>query len=356
MIPIKTCTKRPATEYSPNPRFGTVYSPHMLKMSLQADQTDGFEAEIVPYDPEPFRPSLVSLHYGQSVFEGMKTFRQKDGSVATFRADLHAKRFMESCQKMSLPVMGEEVFLQCLKAFQDFEEPNVPNEEDHALYIRPFMFGSDEVIKVGRSASYLFYILGAIAGPYFHGGIRPARVLVTRHFVRAFPGGLGEIKTAANYAASLGPQTYGEQFKCDQVLYLDAYNHDFVDELGGMNFFMVKNGELVTPALNGCILNGVTRRSIIHLAPSLGLKAREEKISFTEVLSGIKDGSVTEVFACGTAAVVHPIGEFVVQDKPGDEIREVQLPKDNPIATQVLATIKDAQRGKIDVPSNWLFK
>jgi branched-chain amino acid aminotransferase len=199
--------------------------------------------------------------------------------------------------------------------------------------------------------------MSAIAGSYFSGGTpRGARVLVNREFTRAYPGGLGEVKTAGNYAASLMAQTYAEKFKCDQVLYLNGVDHESIDELGGMNFFMVRNGELVTPSLSGTILNGVTRQSILALAPTLGFKAKEEKISFSEMLSDIKKGKVTETFACGTAATVHSISELVVQDKTDSPTEVFTLPKETPVSAKLLQTIQAAQRGSYPVPSDWLFR
>jgi branched-chain amino acid aminotransferase len=357
MLKITKCEKLPRVEYKSHPRFGTIFSPHMLRMHIDNENVEDLTAEIVPFGSESFKPSLIALHYGQSIFEGMKVFRQKDGGVAAFRADLHASRFMFSAEKLAMPLFSEEIFLKCLKEFMEFESESVPSEEDHALYIRPLMFGRDEVVKVGRSKSYSFYILGSIAGSYFQGAAaKGARILVNKQFVRAFPGGLGEAKTAGNYAASLGPQAYAATLKCDQVLYLDAIKHEFIDELGGMNFFMVKDGELVTPPLRGTILHGVTRRSILEIAPTIGLKAKETSISFSEMLRDMAEGRVTEAFACGTAAVVHSIGEVVAQDTVGGSYTEHKFSANTPIATKVFETLKGIQRGQIRAPGDWLFK
>jgi len=357
MLEIKKCEKRPKATYPLHPKFGTIFGPHVLRINFNTDNTDQFNAEIIPYDTEVFAPGSSVLHYGQSIFEGLKVYRQKDGSVAAFRADLHAARFMKSARRLAMPEIGEDVFLKCLKEYMHFEEESVPSEEEHSLYIRPLLIARDEIIKIGRSKTYSFFILSAIAGSYFHGrASKSAKVLVNREFVRAFPGGLGEVKTAGNYAASLMAQTYAEKYNCDQVLYLDAMKHDIVDELGGMNFFMVRQGELVTPALHGTILNGVTRRSILELAPTLGYKVRETNISFTEMLSEIESGKVTETFACGTAAVIHSIGELVVQEKTNGPTRTYTLPTETPISSRMLETLSAAQRGRHPVPTGWLFK
>ena len=357
MLKFKYSHKHPKVEYTPNPKFGTVFTPHMLHMKISADNSSEMTAEIVPYASEMFSPGTLVFHYGQSIFEGMKAFRQAKGGVAVFRPDLHAKRFAKSAERMAMPPMSEKIFLDCIREYVAFEQDNVPNEPDHSLYLRPLMIARDQMVKVSRSKTYTFYILGLIAGSYFRGGeVKGAKVLVNRHFVRAFPGGLGEAKTAANYAASLWPQNHAEKFGCDQVLYLDAIKHDLVDELGGMNFFMVRGGSLVTPVLNGAILNGVTRRSILDIASQLKLEAREEKISFTELKEGIQSGAITETFACGTAAVVSPIGELLYQEGLQSEPQSIKLPNDFPVAKQVGDLLKSIQRGVTPAPGDWLMR
>jgi branched-chain amino acid aminotransferase len=356
MTKFKYSHRRPKVEYSPNPKFGTIFTPHMLHMKISGDKVTDVEAEIVPFASEMFSPATLVFHYGQSVFEGLKAFRQKDGGVAIFRADLHAKRFAKSCERMAMPAFPEELFLDCVREFVAFEKDSVPSEAEHSLYLRPLMIARDAMVKVGRGKTYSFYVLGAIAGSYFQGAVKGAKVLVNRQFVRAFPGGLGEAKTAANYAASLWPQTHAEKYGCDQVLYLDAIHHENIDELGGMNFFMVKNGALITPVLNGAILNGVTRRSILEIAAQLKLQASEEVISFTNLKRDIEAGAVTEVFACGTAAVVSPLGELLYQETLQATPQSLKLPSDFPIATKVGDLLKSIQRGSSPAPGNWLLK
>jgi branched-chain amino acid aminotransferase len=319
-------------------------------------QQNLYKSEMI-FKSEQFSPATAVFHYAQTIFEGLKVYRLKDGSVAAFRADLHAERFMKSARRLAMPVIGEKVFLECLRAYIDMESESVPSEPDHSLYIRPLLISRDEIIKIGTSKTYTFYIMSAIAGSYFPGGVtKGARVLVNRDFVRAFKGGLGDVKTGGNYAASLSPQAYASGYECDQVLYLDAETHDHIDELGGMNFFMIRNGELVTPSLTGTILPGVTRRSIIELAPTLGHKVSERPISFTEMLKDVSAGKVTEAFACGTAAVVHPISEFVVQEKTGGPATTVKLPPGHDVSLKLRETLSSVQRGGIKAPGDWLFK
>lgn len=355
-VSITKCEKLPKVAYSPNPKFGTIFSPHMLRMNYTAETKD-FEAEIVPFQSEMMAPSTLVLHYAQSIFEGLKAYRQKDGSVAIFRPDLHATRFYKSAQKLAMAPLPEDIFMKCLMEFVNFEQESVPSEPEHSLYLRPLLFARDEIVKLGPSKKYTFYIMSTIAGKYFSAsGITPAKVLVNKKYVRAFPGGTGEAKTAGNYAASLMPQAHAISLGCDQVLYVDAVKHDFVDELGGMNFYAVKGNQLMTPTLTGAILNGVTRRSILELAPSLGLTATETPVSFNQLVSDIKSGVVKECFACGTAATVHPIGEFLVEEDIGSTPVQVKLSPDFPVALKVLDAVQKVQRGYIQAPGDWLFK
>lgn len=356
VVNFNKCAKQPRVPYEPNPKFGTVFGSHLLRLNFTSE-TKSFDAEIVPFGPEMMSPATAALHYGQSIFEGLKAYRQKDGSVAVFRADLHAARFNKSAQIMALPPVPEDVFMKCLMEYMKLEQDSVPSEPDHSLYLRPLQFGRDAIIKLGPSKTTTFYIMSAIAGRYFSAtGVTPAKVLVNKTFTRAFPGGTGEAKTAGNYAASLFPQSVAMKFGCDQVLYLDAAKHETVDELGGMNFFIVRGNELVTPYLSGAILHGVTRRSVLELAETLGFKAKEEPISFTQLLSDLKSGKVTECFACGTAATVHPIGSFFVQTNVNSQPEVFELPQKFPVALKMLETLSAVQRGQIAAPGKWLFK
>jgi branched-chain amino acid aminotransferase len=356
MLKITKCNPLPGVKYTPNPRFGTVFAPHVLRMELKLGGQKEYLAEIIPYGPEPMFPGTSVLHYGQSIFEGMKAFRQKDGSIGIFRPDLHATRFRLSAQRMSMAQLPEEIFLQCLKEFVKFESESVPSEPEHSLYLRPLLIARDNVIKVGTAQTYTFYIMATIAGNYFGtGGVKLARVMVNRQFVRAYPGGLGEAKTASNYAASIWPQQLAAMRECDQVLYLDAVKHDMVDELGGMNFFFIRGKQLVTPALNGCILNGVTRRSVLEIAPQLGLEPIEETVSFTQLMKDIQAGTVTESFACGTAAVISPIGEFLFGEAVNDEPKPIKLNGPPTKSLLLLERLRAAQTG-VNSPAGWVVK
>jgi branched-chain amino acid aminotransferase len=357
MNKITSLKKLPPVKYDLNPPFGTVFAPHVLRMHLNSDEKNDYSAEIAPLAADPFSPATAAFHYGQSIFEGMKAYRLKDGSVGIFRADLHATRFRNSARRMVMADMPEEIFINCLKEYVAFVADNVPSEPGHSLYLRPIMFASEPKLKVGASKTYDFYVLSTIAGSYFSGGlVKSARVLVNREFVRAYPGGLGEIKTAANYAASIWPQRLASQKECDQVLFLDAVHHEYIDEMGGMNFFAIRGQELLTPSLNGSILHGVTRRSIIELAPSLGFKVREMQLSFTELRKQIESGEVTEAFACGTAAVVSPIGELLFQETVASPTESIVLKGKPSSSLQILEKLSNIQRGLEPAPGPWILK
>jgi branched-chain amino acid aminotransferase len=354
--------KPTSLNYPPHPKFGTVFVPTVFKMTLERGQTSGFKGSLDPMGGLDLQPGTSALHYGQSIFEGLKAFRQKTGdgpSIAIFRPELNANRFVESARRMMMAEVPEHVFLDAITTFVSHNAAVVPHAEDHSLYLRPLLFGADDVIKVGAAQKYVFLVMGTIAGSYFntgskgvtqdHGG---AKVMISREYVRAFPGGTGEAKTAGNYAASIRPQAEAATHGCDQVLYLDAQEKEYVDELGGMNFFFVRGQDLVTPALNGCILKGVTRSSILELAPRLDLRPKEEKVSVTDLIRGIEDGSIQECFACGTAAVVSPISALYFQDKKGGGYRWVHV-SNTTITQRLYKLLSDVQRG-LGSPAGWL--
>ena len=345
-------------DYPEHPKFGAYYSPLLFKMKVKKGQVDDFRAEIVDFKSQSFHPGLCALHYGQSVFEGMKAYRQKDGGAGIFRLDLHAERFLKSAKKMVMAEVPQEIFKQALTEYVRELKDLVPSEEGHSLYLRPLLFNADEVIKVGPGQEYWFYIMSTAAGSYFTSGgeSKKAKVYVNPKFIRAFPGGNGEAKTAGNYAASLGPQSVASSYGCDQVLFLNALDHESIDEMGGMNVFFIEGDQLITPELNGCILNGVTRRSIISLASEVGLKPLERKIGFSEVSEKIKSGAISEAFACGTAAVIAPIGEFLFQKHDSQAPEEIALKQDSVKTMELLTLLNGVHRGQFDKYNDWIFK
>ncbi|MFZ9332304.1 MAG: branched-chain amino acid aminotransferase [Chitinophagaceae bacterium] len=302
-------SKWSSTDFNNLP-FGRVFTDHMLI----AEYKNGAwgDAEIVPYGPLHFDPSLATLHYGQSIFEGIKAFRMKDGGAAIFRPYENLKRFNKSAHRMAMPDVPEFHFIEGMKQLLALEDKWIPNAEDYSMYIRPFMFGTDEVIGVGPSSTYYFIIILSPVGPYFS---KPLNIYVEEQYVRAAPGGVGYAKTAGNYAASLYPAKLAKDKGFDQILWMDAQEHRYVQECGAMNVFFVLDGKLVTPSLDaGTILDGITRKSIIEVARSLGKTVEERDILIDELVEGYKNGTLTEAFGAGTAVTVSKIEVLQYKD------------------------------------------
>jgi branched-chain amino acid aminotransferase len=292
-----------------DPGFGQVFTDHMVTARYSAD-SGWHSARLGPYEPLTLDPATSALHYGQSIFEGLKAYHQPDGGVALFRPDQNAARFQRSARRMAMAEVPTQLFLDAVHALVDADRDWVPTQPGESLYLRPLEFATDPFLGVRPSHEYLFLLFASPAGTYFPGGVRPVSVWLSTDYVRAAPGGTGEAKCAGNYAASLVAQAQAAEQGCDQVVWLDAIQHQYVEEMGGMNlYFVYSDGRLLTPALTGTLLPGVTRDSILTLAGDMGLDAVEGRISTDEWETGVADGSITEVFACGTAAVVTPVGE-----------------------------------------------
>jgi len=256
-------------------------------------------------------PSSAVLHYAQEIFEGLKAYRRADDSIWLFRPEMNARRFNFSADRLDLPQLPEEDFLTAVRAVVAADAAWVPKAEEQSLYIRPFMFGAESFLGVRSADTVTFAVIAGPAGAYFNTGLNPVDIWITTTYSRAGGGGTGAAKCGGNYASGLAADKEARAHGCGQVLFTDAASHEFVEELGGMNiFFVTRGGDLLTPATSGEILAGVTRDSVIQLAPRFGLTPRERPISVTEVLSGIASGSIAEAFACGTAAVLTPIRAF----------------------------------------------
>ncbi|SDS33940.1 branched-chain amino acid aminotransferase [Paraoerskovia marina] len=292
------------------PRFGTVFTDHMARVTWNA--TDGwFDRRVEPYGPLQMDPATAVLHYAQEIFEGMKAYRHADGSVWTFRPEANAQRFARSAQRLALPSLSIDDFIAAVAALVRVDAAWVPSGEESSLYLRPFMYASEPFLGVRPSLEAEFLVIASPVGPYFASGVQPVSIWIERDLSRAGAGGTGAAKCGGNYASSLLPQTIAQENGCDQVCFLDAATGTALEELGGMNVFVVKtDGSVETPELTGSILEGVTRSSIIQLLQDAGHEVRERRIPLDELLEGIGDGSVAEIFACGTAAVVTPIGRL----------------------------------------------
>ena len=274
------------------------------------------DAAIVPYAPIPLSPSAKVLHYGLEVFEGHKAYRWENGDVALFRPDCNAERLNASATRMRLPTVPVELQRQATLRLVDLLRDWVPSVPGSSLYIRPMIIGTEPALGVVPAGSHMYLLLAALAGPYFPKGFAAISVVVETVQPRAVPGGIGEAKTGANYAAGMDAKARAKNAGFDEVLFLDAIEHRYLEELSGMNVFVVENGKrLLTPPLDGTILRGITRRSIIELASDLNLEAEERPIAIDDLTRGIEDGTITEMMAVGTAAVVTPIGYLTLNGR-----------------------------------------
>ncbi|WP_338538432.1 branched-chain amino acid aminotransferase [Janibacter terrae] len=295
-----------------NPGFGSTFTDHMVTATWT--KGEGWHTgEVRPFGPLQVSPAAAVLHYAQEVFEGMKAYRHADGSVWTFRPDRNAARMARSCERLALPVLPQEDFIGAITALVEIDEAWVPAADsgEMSLYLRPFMFASEAFLGVRPANEVTFSVIASPAGAYFAGGLKPVNLWLSRDYARAGAGGTGAAKCGGNYASSLAGQLEGQAQGCDQVVFLDSSTQTYIEELGGMNlFFVTRDGRLRTPALTGSILEGVTRDSILAIAPDLGLTPEEARIGIDEWTEGVASGEITEVFACGTAAVITPVGEL----------------------------------------------
>ncbi|NVI85100.1 branched-chain amino acid aminotransferase [Janthinobacterium sp. BJB401] len=293
-----------------NPAFGRIFTDHMVVIPYRDGKWQ--QGELKVYGPLMLDPSASSLHYGQAIFEGYKAFAQPDGSIKTFRPEQNAERFNRSAARLAMPAIPVELFLEAGDALISQDRNWVPKNTGESLYMRPLMIATDPYLGVRPSEEYLFVLFASPAGAYFPKGVKPVTVWISEDFVRAAPGGTGEAKCAGNYAASLMAQSQAQEKGCDQVVWLDAVHREFIEEMGGMNlFFVYKDGEkitVVTPELTGTLLPGITRRSLLEMAKDLGYATEERKLSVQQWRDDIASGRMTEVFACGTAAVITPVG------------------------------------------------
>ncbi|MGI8881239.1 MAG: branched-chain amino acid aminotransferase [Jatrophihabitans sp.] len=293
-----------------DPGFGKYFTDHMVR----ADYADGKwgDAQLLPYQPLTMDPATNSLHYGQLIFEGLKAYRHADGSIVAFRPDANAARFARSATRMEMPPLPDGMFLDSIDALVDMDQDWVPTGGDASLYLRPFMISTEVGLGVRPANAYAYLLIASPAGSYFRGGVKPLTVWLSTEYTRAALGGTGEAKCAGNYAGTLLAQAQATAKGCDQVVWLDAVEHRWVEEMGTNNVCFVfgtgSSARVVTPALSGTLLPGITRDSLLNLAADLGYAVEEGKVSVDEWREGCASGQITEVFGCGTAAVVTPVG------------------------------------------------
>ncbi|MEU9098736.1 branched-chain amino acid aminotransferase [Streptomyces sp. NPDC048361] len=295
-----------------SPGFGRHFTDNMVTVRW----TEGrgwHDAQLVPYAPLSMDPANMTLHYAQTIFEGLKAYRQPDGTVATFRPEANAERFQNSARRIAMPALPTDLFIAACDALIQQDKAWVPSSGEASLYLRPFMIATEVGLGVKPANEYLFIVIASPAGAYFPGGVKPVSVWLSEEYVRAVKGGTGAAKTGGNYAASLVAQAEAAQHGCDQVVWLDAVEHRWIEEMGGMNLYFVYGQEdgthkIVTPELTGSLLPGITRDSLLKIARDLGYEAVEGRISTEDWKRDNENGTLTEVFACGTAAVITPVG------------------------------------------------
>jgi branched-chain amino acid aminotransferase len=339
-----------------NPGFGNFFTDHtaVVDFSVDASGVGGWhDARLEPYGPIALDPAAAVLHYGQEIFEGMKAYRHADGSVWTFRADANAARLNRSAARLALPQLPEELFLESLRQLVSADSDWIPSGDGESLYLRPFMIATEAFLGVRPAREVSYRVIASPAGNYFGGEVKPVDIWVSRNYARAGRGGTGAAKAGGNYASSLAAQLEAEAHGCKQVLFLDQFNDNAVEELGGMNvFFVFRDGSLVTPALSGTILEGVTRSSIMTLLTEAGHTVTETRIALADLTAGLQDGTVTEVFACGTAAVVTPIGRLASQDFD----LTVGGGETGAVTASVRRRLTDIQWGRAEDTHGWLHR
>jgi branched-chain amino acid aminotransferase len=326
--------------------FGRIFSDHLMV----ADFKDGkwSEMKIIPYQKFDFLPGMITLHYGQSIFEGIKAFRNQANEIMLFRPDQNAKRFNISAKRMCMPEIPEEMFLKGLNSLISLDSGWVPRFDQGSLYVRPFMFGTDEFIGVHASKEYRFCVLTCPSGPYF---TKPISTKIETHYSRASVGGIGFAKAAANYAGALYPTQIALNEGFDQVIWTDSKEHSYIEEAGTMNVFFRIGSKLVTPPLGDTILDGVTRKSVLQIAQDLGIVTEERRISIQELDEAYQNGNLKEAFGSGTAATICPISEIGL-----NEVRWSlsQNPESNEFSNRIRETINQIRLGTAPDPHGWM--
>ena len=327
--------------------FGKYFADHLFLMDYSPEH-GWYDPRIEPYHKLGLEPANLTLHYGQSIFEGAKAFRWKDGSVRGFRLDEHVRRFAMSAARMCMPAFNHDVVLEAIKSLIRVDHDWVPAQRGTALYLRPTLIAADNMLGVRASKKYMMFVITSPVGNYYASGTAPTRILVEEHYSRACGGGLGEAKTGANYAASLLAADQAKKRGFDQVLWLDARDHQYVEEVGTMNIFFVIDGTIITPPLDGTVLDGITRRSVLALSRHWGLPTEERQISMTEIVAAHESGRLQEVFGSGTAAVISQVGELNYQGKS----MIIQEPDDS-LRQRFFSTITAIQHGEAADTFGW---
>lgn len=330
-----------------NVPFGRVFSDHMLMTNYSNGEWS--DAEIVPFGNIPAHPAMSALHYGQSVFEGLKAYKNKKGQPVLFRPDENWERFNKSADRLCMPAVPSEIFIDGLQQLVKLDQEWIPTKDGSSLYIRPFMFATDEYVGIKPSDNFTFIMFTCPVGSYY---AEPVSVKIEEHFVRAAEGGIGAAKAAGNYASSLYPNKLAMEQGFRQLIWTDAKEHKYIEESGTMNVFFEMNGVLVTPDTSrDTILKGITRKSVIQLARDMGIEVQERRIEVTEVIEGLKNGTLTDAFGAGTAATIAHISEIGFRED------RFVLPSVNErkVSNSILKALNDIRLGEVSDPYGWVF-
>jgi branched-chain amino acid aminotransferase len=335
-----------------DPGFGRVFTDHMVTIRY-SDAKGWHDAKVGPRAPLTLDPATAVLHYAQEIFEGLKAYRLADGSMALFRPEQNARRFQRSAKRLAMPELPEDMFLQACKQLVQVDKDWFPPVDGGSIYLRPFMIASEVFLGVKPSAEYLFMVIASSAGNYFKSGAPAISIWVSEHYTRAARGGTGAAKCGGNYAASLVAQSEAIREGCDQVVFLDAAEHRWVEELGGMNlFFLFDDGSLLTPPTDGTILEGITRDSVLTLARAQGLTVREERYAMDQWRADAESGRLVEVFACGTAAVITAVGTV----KSTQGAFTIGAGGAGQMTQQIRTKLVDIQRGAAADTHGWVHR
>jgi len=348
LIEANETIKKP--ELSDSLLFGRTFAPHIFEMNYDEELGGWHSPTIKNFSNLNLNPAAMVLHYGQSIFEGMKAYKQESGKIALFRPEENMARLNRSAKKMCIPQIDEEFVLSALKELIKLDQDWIPTKDGFALYIRPVVFGTDPVLGVKASDGYKFLIILSPVGPYYPQGFKPVPIFVSTEHVRAVRGGVGDCKTAGNYAASLSAQRDAKKLGFTQVLFLDAIERKYVEEVGAMNFFVQFKDEIATPNLSGSILPGITRKSVIQILRDWGYNVNERQISIDEIIDAHKNGNLVELFGTGTAAVISSISRLKYLDT------EIHFSDEHPgeLGTKLYKELTDIQYGRKEDTRNWM--
>jgi len=351
-IRIEKTTTPKALPAQDNPlTFGTIFTDHMFVMNYEKGK-GWFDPRVVPYQPISLEPSAMVFHYGQEMFEGLKAYRADDGRALLFRPDMNAKRTNNTNKRLCIPEIPVEDFIQAVQTVVKVDEAWIPNKPGTSLYIRPFIIATDPFLGVRPSDTYLFVIILSPVGAYYPEGLNPVKIWIEDDYVRAVKGGIGEAKTGGNYVASMAAQLKAHDEGYSQVLWLDGVERKYIEEVGAMNIFFKINGKVLTPMLNGSILPGITRNSVIALCKEWGYEVEERRISVDELYEASVNGTLEEVWGTGTAAVISPVGHLRFQDT----VMQIKDGGIGELSQKLYDTVTGIQLGKIEDTRGWVVE